>query len=96
MHFIRKATQITLNNVASTIVVNEKLNITGTFKVEGKGAKTTNIAVYDNNTKLATVSSNDNGVFSGEAEYVINTEPYHWGSSDIWSFWKNRECFFQN
>ena len=65
----QKATQITLNNVASTIVVNEKLNITGTFKVEGKGAKTTNIAVYDNNTKLATVSSNDNGVFS----YTFNT-----------------------
>ncbi|AWX32480.1 Ig-like domain repeat protein [Methanosphaera sp. BMS] len=65
----QKATQITLNNVASTIVVNEKLNITGTFKVEGKGAKTTNITVYDNNNKLATISSNENGVFS----YTFNT-----------------------
>ena len=49
--------------------MNEKLNITGTFKVEGKGAKTTKIDVYENNTKKATLSTNDNGVFS----YIFNS-----------------------
>ena len=61
----QKQTQIALNSVTSSMYVNESVTITGTFKVEGKASKATELTVYDNNSKIATITSiGDNGVFT--------------------------------
>ncbi|MBO7718691.1 MAG: Ig-like domain repeat protein, partial [Methanosphaera sp.] len=60
----QKTTEIVLNNVASSVYANQNITFTGTFKVEGKAAKATKIGVYDNNSKLTDIETNDNGVFN--------------------------------
>lgn len=55
----------------------------GTYKGEGNTNLTVNGQYFIN----LIGDGVDKTIIDGEAEYVINTEPYHWGSSDIWSFW---------
>ncbi|MBO7718972.1 MAG: hypothetical protein J6S29_02345, partial [Methanosphaera sp.] len=55
----------------------------GTYKGEGNTNLTVNGQYFINFIGEGV----DKTIIDGEADYVINTEPFHWGSSDIWSFW---------
>lgn len=55
----------------------------GTYKGEGNTNLTVNGQYFINLIGEGV----DKTIIDGQAEYIINTEPYHWGSSDIWSFW---------
>jgi len=53
-----------------------------------KGLGNTNLTV-NGNYNINIIGSGNNTIIDGEAKYDIDTEQYHWDSSDIWSFYVN-------
>ena len=54
-----------------------------------KGLGNTNLTVNGNYNINFIGSHLNNTIIDGEAKYDIDTEEYHWDSSDIWSFYVN-------
>ena len=53
-----------------------------------KGLGNTNLTV-NGNYSINFIGSGNDTIIDGEAKYDIDTTEYHWGSSDIWSFYTN-------
>jgi hypothetical protein len=84
--------------VSTAISKTNSENIYNIYIAEGtyKGEGNVNLTVPGDNYINIIGAGVNKTVFDGEAQYIIDTEAYHWYSSDIWSYYKGSGNWVMN